>query len=60
MGILFAGAGLLVASLIVTFWLPRRRLSVRPVGAGVRIALRGERFDMPAAELARIRAILAR
>jgi cytochrome c biogenesis protein len=60
MAVLFTGAALLVACLVVTFWLPRRRLSVRPAGAGVRIALRGERFDLPAAEMARIRAILAR
>lgn len=60
MGLLFAGAGLLVACLVVTFWLPRRRLSVRRAGAVVRITLRGERFDLPAAEMARVRAILAR
>ena len=59
MGILFAGAALLSACLAVAFWLPRRRLSVRPVAGGLRITLRGERFDAPAAELARVRARLA-
>lgn len=59
MGLLFAGAALLVVSLAITFWLPRRRVSVRPRGGGVRIVLRGERFDTPDAELARLRDALS-
>jgi cytochrome c biogenesis protein ResB len=59
MGLLFAGAGLLVASLAVAFWLPRRRVTLRPAAAGLRLVLRGERFDRPDAELARLRASLA-
>lgn len=54
LGILFTGAALLCVSLAVSFWLPRRRLTVRPDGDGVRILLRGERFDRPAAELERL------
>ena len=54
LGVLFAGAALLCASLAVSFWLPRRRLTVRPDGAGARVVLRGERFDRPGAELARL------
>ena len=54
LGVLFAGAALLCASLAVTFWLPRRRLTVRPDRGGVRIVLRGERFDRPGAELERL------
>jgi cytochrome c biogenesis protein len=54
LGVLFAGAALLCASLAVTFWLPRRRLTVRPNAGGVRIVLRGERFDRLATELERI------
>ncbi len=60
MGVLFCGAGLLVACLAATFWLPRRRMTLRAVPDGVRITLRGERFDVPAAELRRLRAILVR
>jgi cytochrome c biogenesis protein ResB len=51
---LFAGAGLLCASLAVGFWLPRRRLTIRPVDGELRLVLRGERFDRPADELARL------
>ena len=58
MAVLFAGAGLLVACLAASFWLPRRRVTLRAVPDGVRIALRGDRFDAPAAELARLRAAL--
>jgi cytochrome c biogenesis protein len=58
-GILFAGAALLVASLAVAFWLPRRRVTLRPVPAGLRLTLRGERFDRPEGELERLRARLA-
>ncbi|MEO8247471.1 MAG: cytochrome c biogenesis protein ResB [Chloroflexota bacterium] len=59
MGLLFVGAGLLSLSLAVVLWLPRRRVSVRAAGDGLRIVLRGERFDTPAGELERIRRALA-
>lgn len=52
--LLFGGAGLLCASLVVGFWLPRRRLTIRPVGDELLLVLRGERFDRPADELARL------
>ena len=54
LGVLFAGAAILCVSLAVTFWLPRRRVTVRPDAGGARIVLRGERFDRPAAELERL------
>lgn len=54
-GLLFAGAALLCVSLAVAFWLPRRRVTVRPDGSGTRLVLRGERFDRPADELERLR-----
>ncbi|HEX2766181.1 MAG TPA: cytochrome c biogenesis protein ResB [Candidatus Limnocylindria bacterium] len=57
--ILFAGAGLLVVSLAVAFWLPRRRLTVRPHRAGgLQLTLRGERLDRPSDELDRLRRLL--
>lgn len=59
LGVLFAGAAILCVSLAVTFWLPRRRLTVRPDADGARIVLRGERFDRPAAELERLTQRLA-
>jgi hypothetical protein len=59
MGLLFAGAALLSACLAVVFWIPRRRVTVRPVAGGLRVVLRGERFDQPADELARLRRALA-
>jgi hypothetical protein len=52
--VLFSGAVLLSASLAVAFWLPRRRLTIRPSMDGPRLVLRGERFDVPADELARL------
>ncbi len=57
--ILFGGAALLSGSLSVAFWLPRRRVTIRPHRGGLRLILRGERFDRPADELARLRARLA-
>jgi len=55
LGILFGGAALLVATLAVAFWLPRRRTTIRPLAAGgVRLVLRGERFDRPTDEMARL------
>jgi cytochrome c biogenesis protein len=58
LGILFAGAALLCASLAVAFWLPRRRVTIRPGRTGLAIVLRGERFDHPRAELDRLVASL--
>ena len=54
--ILFSGALALSASLAVAFWLPRRRVTVRPLRAtgGAELLLRGERFDRPVDELARL------
>ena len=60
LGVLFAGAGLLCASLAVAFWLPRRRLTVRPSGSALDLVLRGERFDNPADEAARVARVLER
>jgi len=51
MPLLFGGAALLVACLAVALWLPRRRLTVRAGDGGLRILLRGERFDRPEQEL---------
>jgi len=59
MGILFVGAGLLVACLAVALWLPRRRVTVRTVAGGLRLLLRGERFDQPDGELSLLRQRLA-
>jgi cytochrome c biogenesis protein ResB len=58
LAVIFAGASLLCASLAVAFWLPRRRVTLRPDAGGVRLVLRGERFDRPADELDRLRAAL--
>jgi cytochrome c biogenesis protein len=58
LGVLFAGAALLCVALAVAFWLPRRRVTVRPVGEGLRLTLRGERFDRPATELERLSGLL--
>ena len=49
--VLFGGAGILCAALAVGFWLPRRRVTVRPAGAGTALLLRGEAFDRPGDEL---------
>jgi hypothetical protein len=59
MGILFGGAGLLVACLAVALWLPRRRLTLRLVDGRLRLLLRGERFDRPDADLDAIRRSLS-
>ncbi len=53
--VLFSGAAMLSTSLAVAFWVPRRRVTVRPTPDGLRLVLRGERFDHPADELARLR-----
>ena len=60
MGILFAGAALLVGCLAIALWLPRRRMTLRIVGAGLRLLLRGERFDRPDGELRDLAAKLTR
>lgn len=57
--VLFAGAGLLCASLVAGFWLPRRRVTIRPADGEVLVVLRGDRFDRPADELARLAGRLA-
>jgi hypothetical protein len=55
MALLFGGAALLATTLAIAFWLPRRRVSIRPLPAGgARIVLRGERFDRPTDEIARL------
>lgn len=59
LAVLFAGAGLLCASLAVAFWLPRRRLTARLVAGQMELLVRGERFDRPSAELERLRRVLA-
>ncbi len=56
--VLFGGAALLALSLAVGFWLPRRRVTVRPSADGPRLVLRGERFDRPSDELARLGPLL--
>ena len=58
LGVLFVGAGALCIALAVAFWLPRRRLTVRPSADGIELLLRGERFDQPDDELARLGRIL--
>ncbi len=52
--IVAVGGALLCASVATALWLPRRRVTVRPRGAGLELLLRGERFDRPADELRRI------
>ncbi len=58
LGVLFAGAGLLCASLAVALWLPRRRLTVRPTEGVLRLLLRGDRFDRLTDEAVRLGRIL--
>lgn len=55
--VLGGGIGLCVA-LAVAFWLPRRRVTLRPRGSELLVTLRGERFDRPAGELERLRQAL--
>ena len=59
MGILFGGAALLVACLAVALWLPRRRMTLRVADDGLRLLIRGERFDRPEGEVARLAGKLA-
>ena len=56
--LLFGGAAL-SARLVVAFWLPRRRLTLRPLRRRTRLVLRGERFDRPTDELERLVAALS-
>jgi cytochrome c biogenesis protein len=51
--LLASGIGL-CASLAIAFWLPRRRVTVRPRANGLELVLRGERFDRPTDELKRL------
>lgn len=56
LAIVFAGAAGLSATLAIAFWLPRRRVTVRPRPDGhLRLVVRGERFDRPEDEVARLR-----
>lgn len=59
MGLLFGGATLLIACLAVALWLPRRRVTLRPVDGALLVLMRGERFDRPDAELGRLTKRLA-
>lgn len=52
--VLFGGAGLLCLSLAVGFWLPRRRVTIRPTSSGAVLFMRGERFDRPIDEMERV------
>ena len=52
--VVFAGVGLLCASLGAAFYWPRRRVDLTAVPGGLRVRVRGERFDDPQAELARL------
>jgi cytochrome c biogenesis protein ResB len=59
MVVLFGGATLLIASLAISLWLPRRRMTLRPVDGGLRLLVRGERFDRADAELRKLATRLA-
>lgn len=52
--VLFAGAGLLSASLAAAFYWPRRRLDLASVPGGLRLRIRSERFDDARPELKRL------
>jgi hypothetical protein len=53
--VLFCGGAVLVVTLAVAFWLPRRRVTIRSLSTGdIRLVLRGERFDRPTDEIARL------
>jgi cytochrome c biogenesis protein len=49
--LVFGGGALLTLGLALAFWFPRRRLTLRQTDAGLRLVLRGERFDDPSGEL---------
>lgn len=55
---LVAGGAALCVCLAAVFWLPRRRVTVRTAAGGLRLVLRGARFDLPVGELDRLRAAL--
>jgi cytochrome c biogenesis protein ResB len=59
MAVLFVGAALLVVSLSMALWFPRRRVTVRLVDGSMRILLRGGRLDDARPELDRLRGQLA-
>ena len=52
--VVFAGAGLLCASLAASLYWLRRRIDLSAVPGGVRVRVRGERFDDPQSELERL------
>ena len=54
MVVLVPAAVILVVSLAVAYYLPRRRVSVRGDGQRAVLAMRGERFDLPSTELERL------
>ncbi len=60
MGILFAGGFLLAGSQAIAFYLPRRRLDLRPVTGRLIVRVRGERFDDAQPELQRVARIVER
>jgi cytochrome c biogenesis protein ResB len=59
MALLFGGGAALVMSTAVALWLPRRRATLAATQAGMRLLLRGDRFDRPGAELSMLQARLA-
>jgi hypothetical protein len=52
--ILLASGIALCASLVIAFWLPRHRVTIRPRAGSLELVLRGERFDRPTDELTRL------
>jgi hypothetical protein len=52
--ILLAAGIALCASLAIAFWLPRRRVTIRPRAGRLELVLRGERFDRTSDELRRL------
>jgi len=59
MALLYVGAAMLSACLAISFWLPRRRISLRVEDGALRLLLRGERFDrLVAGDLERLRTII--
>jgi hypothetical protein len=59
MALLFAGAALVTGGMAVAFWLPRRRAMIGVTPGGLRLSVRGERLDVPDAEMQRLRRCLA-
>jgi cytochrome c biogenesis protein ResB len=54
MAILFTGAVLCTVAVAIAFWLPRRRATISLAASGLRVAVRGERFQPPDGELQRV------